>query len=64
MVERLMLCPSCWMADYPAKKVVHLQLEFLLGPAILEVTVNVAPKFDSKRRRPTTYGTSATLRGE
>ena len=63
MVERLMLYPSCWMADYPAKKVFHLQLEFLLGPAISKVTLNVPAKFDPKRRRPTTHGKSATLRG-
>ena len=59
-----MLYPSRWIADYPAKKVFHLQLEFLLGSAISEVTLNVPAKFDLKRRRPTTYRTSDTLRGE
>lgn len=64
MVESLMLYPSCGMVDYPAKKVFHLQIEFLLGPAISEVTLNVPAKFDPKRKRPTTYGTSDTFREE
>jgi len=59
-----MLYPSCWMADYPAKKLFHLQLEFLLGRAISEVTESVPANFDRKWRRPTTYVTSATLRGD
>ena len=50
----VMLYPSCWMADYPAKKVFHLQLEFLLGPAISEVTESVPGNLNRKRRHPTT----------
>lgn len=45
-----MLYPRYRMADYPAKTVLHRQLEFLLGPPISETTVQRMRKIRSKAK--------------